>query len=379
MRLLLNEDERQLRDAAQVFLAEQSGVSALRTLRDSKDARGYDEVVWSKMAEMGWLGMLMPEKFGGLDFGFKGLGALFEQSGRHLVASPLMSSVVLGGGLLLRMASQEQCAHWLPAIASGEALLALALEEGARHNPRKVNTRATKTANGWQLDGEKWLVLDAHVAHRLIVVARTAGTVGQEHGLSLFLLDPATSGVSVHRTQMIDSRNAAHVVLNQVQLPADALLGEADHAFAHLDIVLDQARACLAAEAMGVMREAFERTVDYLKQRVQFDVVIGTFQALQHRLARLHVELELCQSAVAAALAAQAEPGPESALLTSLAKARASDLTELLLNEAVQLHGGIGVTDELDIGLFLKRGRTIQQSFGDAVFHRDRYACLKGF
>ena len=237
----------------------------------------------------------------------------------------------------------------------------------------------SETANGWQLDGEKWLVLDGHVAQRLIVVARSAGTPGQEHGLSLFLLDPATPGVTVKRTTMLDSRNAAHVILNQVQLPANALLGAADTAFSDLDTVLDQARACLAAEALGVMREAFERTVDYLKQRVQFDVVIGTFQALQHRLARLHVELELCQSAVAAALAAQAEPGPQSALLTSLAKARASDLCEQLLNEAVQLHGGIGVTDELDIGLFLKRGRAIQQTLGDAVFHRDRYACLKGF
>ena len=379
MRLLLNEDERQLRDAAQVFLAEQSGVGALRNLRDSKDARGYDEVVWRKMAEMGWLGMLIPEQYGGLDFGFKGIGALFEQGGRHLLASPMLSTVVLGGGLLLKCGTSAQCEQWLPAIASGEALLALALEEGARHDPRKVKTRATKSTNGWQLDGEKWLVLDGHVAQRLIVVARSAGTPGQEHGLSLFLLDPATPGVTVKRTTMLDSRNAAHVILNQVQLPANALLGAADTAFSDLDTVLDQARACLAAEALGVMREAFERTVDYLKQRVQFDVVIGTFQALQHRLARLHVELELCQSAVAAALAAQAEPGPQSALLTSLAKARASDLCEQLLNEAVQLHGGIGVTDELDIGLFLKRGRAIQQTLGDAVFHRDRYACLKGF
>jgi alkylation response protein AidB-like acyl-CoA dehydrogenase len=390
MGLLLNGDERQLRDAAQDFLAGQSGVAALRSLRAEPGARGYDEALWRGMAEMGWPAMLLPAAYGGLDFGFKGMGALFEQGGRRLCVSPLLASVVLGGGLLLRAGSEAQRQAWLPGIASGAALFALALDETPRHDPRQVRTRASPCgeAGGWRLDGEKWLVLDGHVADRLVVAARSAGEAGAEHGVSLFLVDPASPGVRIERTVMIDSRNAARVCFDGVQLPADALLGTRDRGFADLDAVLDQARICLAAEAMGIMREAFERTLDYLKQRVQFDVPLASFQALQHRMARLHVRLELCASAVAAALAAHTGGGDgaagadgalEKPLLASLAKAMTADLSETLLNEAVQLHGGIGVTDELDIGLFLKRARVIQQTFGDGLFHRERYARLKGF
>jgi alkylation response protein AidB-like acyl-CoA dehydrogenase len=379
MALLLNQDERLLRDAAQAFLSAQSGVGALRRLRDEGSETGFDATLWQRMAEMGWAGMLVSEAYDGLDFGLKGMGALFEQSGRHLVASPLLSTVVLGSSLLLRAGSEAQRREWLPSLAAGQALLALALEEGPRHDPRKIKTSAVRTASGWQLDGEKWLVLDGHVAQRLIVVARTAGKPGDEHGLSLFLVDPASAGVTVQRTHMVDSRNAARVTFKDVALPQEALMGALDEGFAPLDAVLDQARVCLAAEALGVMRAAFERTLDYMKQRVQFDVVIASFQALQHRMAWLFVKLELCESSVAAALAAQADDAADCAQLTSMAKALASDLTELLLNEAVQLHGGIGVTDELDIGLFLKRARVLQQTFGDGVFHRDRYARLKGF
>lgn len=368
-----------LRDSAQAFLSVEAPVTAMRRLRDSEDATGFDPELWQRMVEMGWSGMLLPEHWGGLDFGFKGIGALFEQCGRHLTPSPLLATVVLGGGLLLRAGSQAQCQRWLPLLAEGKAWFALALEELPRHDPRQVACSATRTATGWQLDGEKWLVLDGHIAQQLIVVARTSGLPGQEHGLSLFLLDPATAGVQLSRSRMIDSRNAARLQLSAVQIPADALLGALDGGFEPLDAVLDQARVCLAAEGLGLLREVFERTLGYLKQRVQFDVVIGSFQALQHRAARLHVELEQSQSAVAAALAALQDDPVQAAQLASLAKAKVSKLSELLLNEAVQLHGGIGVTDELDIGLFLKRGRVIQQTFGDAVFHNDRYARLNGF
>lgn len=382
MELLLNEDERQLREAARVFWSEQSGPAALRRLRADPGALGFDGALWQRMGEMGWPAMLLPEAVGGLDFGFKGIGAVFEQGGRQLSVSPLLASVVLGGGLLLRAGSDAQRQAWLPGIASGATLFALALDETPRHDPRQIRTRAVRDADGWRLDGDKWLVLDGHVAQRLVVAARTAGAAGQEEGISLFLVDPASAGVQVERTLMTDSRNAARVRLSGVRLAPDALLGDEGAGFACLDAVLDQARVCLAAEAMGVMREAFERTLAYLKERVQFDVVLASFQALQHRMARLHVRLELCASAVAAALAAQDDDAADDArraALASLAKAMVADLSELLLNEAVQLHGGIGVTDELDIGLFLKRGRAIQQTFGDATFHRDRYARLKGF
>jgi len=379
MSMLLNEEQRLLRESAQEFLSAQAPVSALRQLRDTRDPLGYAPELWQKVVEMGWTAAVFPEAYDGLDFGYKGLGAVFEQAGRTLAVMPLLSSVVLGGGLLLNAGSAEQRAALIPAIINGQTLLALALEENGRHDPAAVRTTARREIGGWVLDGEKWFVLDGHVANWLVVVARTAGVPGDAHGLSLFLLDPAVEGVEVHRTLMVDSRNAARVRLSGVRVDDAALLGVAGEGFSVLDIVLDRARICMAAETLGVICEAFDRTVSYLKERVQFDVAIGSFQALQHRVARLYAEIEMLRSCVAAALDAIDAGSADISLLASLAKSRAADLSERALNEAVHMHGGIGVTDELDIGLFLKRGRVIQQSFGDGVFHRNRYASLKGF
>jgi alkylation response protein AidB-like acyl-CoA dehydrogenase len=377
--MLLNEEQRLLRDSAREFLSARAPVGALRRLRDTRDPLGYDPDLWQQVVEMGWAAAVFPEADGGLDFGYKGLGAVFEQAGRTLAVTPLLSSVVLGGGLVLKAGSAAQRAALIPAVISGKTLLALALEEEGRHDPAMIRTAARRVAGGWVLDGEKWFVLDGHVADALVVVARTAGVAGDTHGLSLFLLDPTAAGVEVTRTVMVDSRNAARVRLSGVKVGDAALLGVVDDAYAVLDAVLDRARICLAAESLGVICEAFDRTVCYLKERVQFDVKIGSFQALQHRAARLYADIELLRSCVAAALDAIDAGSADIALLASLAKGRAADLSERALNEAVHMHGGIGVTDELDIGLFLKRGRVIQQSFGDGVFHRSRYASLKGF
>lgn len=379
MRLLLDDEQRMLRDSAHEFLAERSPVSALRGLRDRRDDRGYDPQLWRDIAGLGWPAAVLPEAHGGLGVGYKGLGAVFEQLGRTLAATPLLATSVLGGGLITAAGSDAQRALWLPKIAAGEALFALALEETPRHDPTQVHLRASREASGWRLEGEKQFVLDGHVADRLIVVARSAGARGQPAGLSLFLVDPAASGVEVERTWLVDSRNAARVYLRGVTLGDEALLGVPGEAFAVLDTALDRARACIAAELLGVIAEAFDRTLAYLKERVQFDVPIGSFQALQHRSARLHVEIELLRSCVAAALAAADAGEGGAAALASLAKGRAADLGEKALNEAVQMHGGIGVTDELEIGLFLKRARVLQQTFGDGTFHRDRYARLRGF
>jgi len=387
MSMLLNQEQRLLRDTAQDFLAARAPVSALRQLRDTRDRQGYAPALWREVAEMGWTAAVFPEAYGGLDFGYKALGAVFEQTGRTLAALPLLSSIVLGGGLLVAAGNDAQRDTWLPGVARGETLLALALEERPRHNPTAVALHARTEGDHWVLDGEKWFVLDGHIADRLIVVARTSGVAGDRHGLSLFLVDPASAGVIVERTIMVDSRNAARVRFDRVRCGADALLGTCDEGFAPLDAVLDRARICVAAELLGVIREAFARTVAYLKDRVQFGVQIGSFQALQHRVARLYAEIELLDSCVAAALeslessddANATARGNSTPLLASLAKARASDLSERVLNEAVQMHGGIGVTDELELGLFLKRGRALQQTFGDGVFHRSRYAALRDF
>jgi len=377
--LLLNDEQRLLRDSAQDFLATRSPVSALRALRDRRDERGYDPQLWRDIAELGWPAATLPEAYGGLGVGYKGLGAVFEQVGRTLAATPLLPTIVLGGGLLTEAGSAAQRDLWLPKIAAGEALFALALEEAPRHDPTQVTLRAWRETGHWRLDGDKQFVLDGHVADRLIVVARSSGTPGQQTGLSLFLVDPAAAGVQVERTRLADSRNAARIRFSHVQVGDEALIGVPDEAFAVLDSVLDRARACTAAELLGVISEAFERTIAYLKERVQFEVPIGSFQALQHRAARLHVEIELLRSSVAAALEAADAGEGGAAEFASLAKARASDLSEKALNEAVQMHGGIGVTDALEIGFFLKRARVLQQTFGDGSYHRDRYAQLRGF
>ena len=376
MSLLLNEEQRMLRDSAAEFLGARSPIAALRKLRDTRDARGWDEALWREITELDWPAAVLPEEHGGLGIGWAGLGAVFEQIGRTLAATPLLSTVVLGAGLIERLGSDAQRSHWLPRIAAGETVLALALDETPRHDPARIATRARRDGAGWVLDGEKWFVLDGHVAERLLVVARTDDAAAS---LAVFLVDPAAPGVELERTIMVDSRNAARLRLAGVALGADALLGTPAATAAALDAVLDRARACLAAEALGVIREAFDRSVAYLKERVQFGVAIGSFQALQHRAARLFVDIELLHSAVAAALEAFDTDAPDAGELASLAKARAGDLSERALNEAAQLHGGIGVTDELDIGLMMKRGRALQQTFGDGAFHRRRYAALLGF
>lgn len=379
MTLLLNDEQRMLRDSAQEFLAGRSPVAALRAMRDRRDARGYDPDVWAEIVGLGWTAAVLPEAYGGLGVGYKGMGAIFEQVGRTLAATPLLSTVVLGAGLIMEAGSDAQRDLWLPKVGAGEVLFALALEEAPRHDPRRTALSARREQGRWRLDGVKHFVLDGHVADRLIVVARGAGSTGQPAGLSLFLVDPSATGVRVERTWMVDSRNAARVNLSGVLVGDDALIGAPGEAFAVLDRVLDRARVCTAAELLGVIAEAFGRTVAYLKERVQFDVPIGSFQALQHRAARLFVEIELLRSSLAGALEAADAGRPDAALLASLAKARASDLSEKALNEAVQMHGGVGVTDALDIGLFVKRARVLQQTFGDGQYHRDRYAQLRGF
>ena len=285
------------------------------------------------------------------------------------------------GELLLAAGSEAQRQRWLPGLVDGQQRLALALDEQGRHHPERIKTRARRNAegDGWVLDGEKWFVIDGIGAPWLIVAARMEDAQGAGDGLGLFMVEAAQAGVTVQPTLLADSRNHARVTFAGVAVADHMRLAGAGDGAQALDAALDRARICLAAEALGLLREAFERTNAYLKERVQFDVPIGSFQALQHRMARLYTELEMLQSCVRAALSAIDTQGAELALLASLAKARASDLCETLMNEAVQLHGGIGVTDEFDLGLMVKRARVLQHSLGDGVFHRERYARLKGF
>ena len=378
MSMLLTEEQNQLRDSAQEFLAARSPVALQRALRDRDEALGFEPALWGEVAEMGWTAAVFPERCGGLDFGWKGFASVFEYSGRTLAALPLLSSVVLGGGVLLSLGDETQRERFLPGIIDGSCRFALALEEGGRHDPLNVKTTARRDGADWVLDGEKCFVIDGVGAQQLLVLTRSEGVASEAAGLSLFIVDASLPGVGVARTRMVDARNSARTSLAQVRVSSDALLGKAGNAWGALEPVLDRARACLAAEALGLVREVFQRTVAYLKERVQFDVPIGSFQALQHRVARLYCDIELLESCVRAVFEAIDADDPDLPLLASLAKARAADLCVRVSNEAVQLHGGIGVTDEFDLGLFVKRARVIQQTMGDDVFHRDRYARLRG-
>ena len=376
MSLVYNEDERMLQDAARSFLGERAPVAALRKLRDTRDPDGFSRELWASMVEMGWAGILVPEEYGGLGFAHAGAGILCEQAGRTLTNSPLFSTAILGATLLRLAGSDAQKKRLLPQIAAGKVLLALALDESARHDPAAIDLVAEPQGDGFVLNGAKRLVLDGHVADTLVVAARGAGA---GDGVSLLLVDAHAVGVQIERTIMVDTRNAARIEFSAVKVPREALLGEWRGGATALAQALDVGHICLAAELLGIAEEAFARTLDYLRQRRQFGKLIGEFQALQHRAAILFCEIELCRSAVMRALRAIDEQHPRLAAFASLAKARACETATMAVNEAVQMHGGIGMTDEFDIGLFMKRAASARQIFGDAHFHTDRYATLAGY
>ncbi len=379
MTLLLTPEQAMLKATAHTFFTQQQPVQALRALRDTADPTGFERALWQEMAALGWAGILIDEAHGGSDFGYQGLGQILEEAGRTLAATPLVSTVLLAAPLVRAAGSAALCSALLPTVVDGTRVLALAFEEGPHHAPTRTALKATPEAGGFVLNGSKTYVLDGHIADDFIVLARTAGHPGDVHGLTLFYLRGDTEGLTRTRLRMVDSRNAAQLHLRDVRVAASDRLGELDLALAHLDPVLDGARAGLAAEMLGSALEAFERTLAYLKMREQFGVPIGSFQALKHRAAMMFCELELTRSAVRAALAALDAGSSEAALLACLAKAKACDTFELVSSEAVQLHGGIGMTDAAEIGLFLKRARVAQQLLGDAGFHRERYASLRGF
>lgn len=377
MALALNEDQQILQSTAREFVAANAPVTHLRGLRDGKDATGFSRELWSEMAKLGWAGLTLDEANGGSGLGYAELAVLFEECGRTLVPSPFLASAVLGAECVRRGAPDPLRGEILSGVAQGETLLALAMDERARFAPYAVETKAEKSGETYRVSGEKIFVLDGHVADRLVVVARTSGVSGDREGLSLFLVDRLAKGVDVQRTIMVDSRNAARITFDQAE--AQALLGQLDHGADILDAALARGTAALCAEMLGLMTEAFEQTIEYLKTREQFGVKIGTFQALKHRAAEMFAELELSRSIVRELVAAIDEDGPDVPTLVSVAKARCSDAASLISREMLQMHGGIGMTDEADIGFYLKRARVSELTFGDAAYHRDRFATLQGY
>ena len=379
MALVLTDDQIMIRDSAEGFFKAEAPVSELRRLRDTADAAGFNRSTWAKMAEMGFAGVLVPEAHGGSGFGYVAAGLIAEATGRNLSSSPLLSTAVLAATALVHGGTAEQQAKYLPGLAAGEWLCALAADEASRHAPAHVATRAEASGNGFKLNGRKGFVLDGHTADTLIVAARTEGDDHDTLGITLFLVDAKAPGFATERRVTIDSRGVAAITLTDVQVDGADVLGNVGEGWGILNRVLDAGRACLAAEMLGLAHESFTRTVDYLKQREQFGVRIGSFQALQHRAAALFCELELARSVTLRALTALDAGDDRASLFASLAKAKVGDVAKLATNEAVQMHGGIGMTDDFDIGFFMKRARAAQETFGDTAFHGDRLATLMGY
>lgn len=376
MPLLLNEEQNMLKDAAKDFCSKNVPITELRKLRDEKDEVGFSREIWQQMVELGWAGIAIPEDFGGLGFGYMGLGVVMEESGRTLAASPMFSTAVLSASAVVTGGNEEQKGALLPMIAGGELVMAVALEESPHHAPYNISTTAEKSGDGYKVTGSKKFVLDGHVADKLIVVARSTGNSGDRDGLTLVIVDGNAAGVNTTRTFMADSRNAANIEFAGAQ---GQLLGEEGKGADILDHVLDVGRIALSAEMLGGLQETFERTMEYLKTREQFGVPIGSFQALKHRAAKMFCEIELSKSVVLEALSALDEDSDEVPKLASLAKARLTDTYNLVSSEGIQMHGGIGMTDEFEIGFFIKRARVCEHTFGNAAFHRNRYGELEGY
>ena len=380
MALVLTEDQKLLAQTARDFVRTNSPLSRLRALRDGQDSVGFSPDLWQEMAQLGWAGILIPEEYGGAGLGLADLAVVLEAVGRNLAPEPFLSTVLLGGQLLADAGSPEQKQAWLSGIATGEKILALAYQEArSRYDLNRVATRATAEGDAWRLLGEKIQVLDGQNADALIVSARISGEDTDQDGITLFLIAPDTPGVALIPQTRVDGRAAALVSLDGVKVGAESIVGTVGQGFQTLSHIVDLATVGLCAEMLGGMSQVFDDTLAYLKTREQFGVVIGSFQALKHRAANVFMEIELCRSAVmAAATAADAGQG-DLPLLVSLAKARCSDAFVLATNEGVQMHGGIGMTDEHDAGLYMKRARAAEMTFGDAAWHRDRWARLRDY
>jgi len=379
MALVLNEEQSMLRDSARGLISDKAPVAHLRKLRDAKDADGFSRELWKTFAEMGFAGLLVPEDFGGSGLGAVEAGVVMEEIGRTLMPSPFLSTAVLAATALTRGGSAAQKSEYLSKIAKGDLIAALAVDEGAKHRPAKIAMQAVRSGNGFKLKGAKAMVVDGHVANLLIVAARTSGEAGDINGLTLFLVDPKTRGIEIERTAMVDAHNAARIVFNDVDVTADGVLGEVDKGGALLEGILNVGRAVVAAEMVGLSEEAFARTVTYLKERKQFGKLIGEFQALQHRAAHLYTEIELARAATMKALQVLDSHSDKAGAAVAVAKAKAGSSATLAVQEAVQMHGGVGMTDEFEIGFFMKRARVCQELFGDTAFHADQLARLKKY
>lgn len=376
MTLTLSEEQAFLKDTAKKFAQEKTPTTHFREIRDNENPECFDRKIWQEMAAQGWSGILVPEEYGGSNFGLAGIGVVLEELGRTLTPSPLFATSVVCATILNKAGNDSQKKEFLTKIASGEVTMAFALEEGPRHKPFSINLEAKKDGKNFILNGKKNFVIDGGFADYIIVVARTSE---KEDHLSLFILAKDVKGLNIVPTTMVDHKNAANIEFKEVIISEANLLGAQNDAKEIIEETLDISRAALSAEMLGGALEAFDITLNYLKEREQFGEKIGSFQALQHRAALMFTDLELCKSCVIEALTAYDEGSNDLQRIVSLAKSKIGETFFNVSNEGVQMHGGVGVTDEYDIGLYMKRARVAEQTFGNSEYHRNRYAELTGY
>jgi len=375
MPLFLDDDQTMLRDTAREFIAEQAPVSHLRALRDADDPAGFSRDLWKQFAEMGFTGILVGEDQGGLGLGHVEAGAVLEEIGRNLSPSPFLTTAV---GAVEAMKDTAAAERWFPDIVAGEAVAALAIDEGAKHRDA-VGLRAERSGNGFRLSGAKRFVVHGHVADLLIVAARTAGAYHEREGITLFAVGKDAPGLSAAPERLADASVASRLSFDGVDVDADAVIGEVDAGCEPLDRLLRAGRTGAAAELVGVGSGAMDMTLGYLKERKQFGTLIGSYQALQHRAAHLYGEMEVARAAVLKAQQLLDAGSDQADEAVSVAKAQAALATALGVQEGIQMHGGIGMTDEYDIGFYMKRQRVLAELFGDANFHADKLACAAGY
>lgn len=375
----LTEEQSMIKDQAHAWTTQEAPVAKFREMRDGNVEKRFTDTTWASMVEMGWTGILVPEEFGGSDLGYLTFGVVLEELGRQLTASPLFASAYVGASALLISGSDAQKRDILPKIVDGSEILTLAVDEGPRHAPLQTALKAEKTSAGFTLSGRKTFVLEGMAATTFVVAARTSGQAGDKNGITLFLVPAASNGINRNALSTVDSRGYAQIDFAGVDVGADAVLGTVDQGYGDLDVLLDRARAGLGADMIGTGGQSFDMTLEYLKTREQFGRVIGSFQALGHRAAALYSASEMARSCMEAALQAIDAGDDNIAELTSLSKTKVGDFLHVMSNQLIQIHGGIGMTDEFDAGLYLKRSRVLEAAFGNQAFHRERYARLLGF
>ena len=379
MPLYHDDDQTMLAETASQFMADEGAIAKqLRHWRDRECKDGFGHGLWEQFGEMGFTGMLLSEDDGGLGMGHVEAGIVLEEIGRNLTPSPFLTSSVLAA-TALKHGSDDVRGRWLPGLVEGKSVFAVAIDEGPKHRPEQIATMAEKSGNGFKLSGKKDFVLQGTSADMLVVAARTSGSDNDEDGITLFAVPKDASGLRQDAVRLVDSSMASHVTFDGVELDGDAVIGDVDGGREILNRMLDAGRIGAAAEGVGVARGAMDRTVDYLKQRKQFGKVIGEFQALQHRAAHLYSEVEIARATVFKAQQLLDGESEQASLMASVAKAKVAQTAGLAVKEGVQMHGGIGMTDEYDIGLYMKRDRALQEFLGDAYYHANRVAELSGY